>query len=67
MMRVRVTMELDYDPDLTGHVAWGTFAAIFAAQARMKLVRTEVELNPPPFTEIKVSQQPAPGTGASFT
>jgi hypothetical protein len=54
--RARVTLDVDYDPDLTGAIHWGAFAAIFAAQAKVRLIKTEVDLNPPTEVETKVSQ-----------
>lgn len=56
MTRARVTLDVDYDPDLTGAIHWGAFATIFAAQAKVRLIKTEVDLNPPTEVETKVSQ-----------
>jgi hypothetical protein len=61
MTRARVILDVDYDPDLTGAIHWGAFATIFAAQAKVQLIKVEVDLNPP----LEVETKPAPGTGAS--
>lgn len=56
MIRARVIMDVEYDPDLSGAIHWGAFATIFAAQAKVRLIKTEVDLNPPLEIEIKISQ-----------